>query len=334
MTPVRPEITGARPITPIEALMPVLPLADAREEASHRFAQSPLGQQFQGKVLSRLNDGSFLVRIADATARMLLPAGTRVGDLLPLTLQSREPQLTFLLGSQPGAAMTSLSTTGRLIDNLLHSAQQNGAPDTIAGKTALLASPAMNTAQIAVALRDTLSLSGLFYESHVREWANGNRPLPELMREPQAQFGQARQADTAAAMQADPTAALPRPDANSTALTQLISQQLNTLEQQRVLWRGEAWPGQAMEWEVDEEDTPEGSDREVTPTWLSTVRFELPTLGTVAATIRLTGDHLHVQIHAGSEASASSLRAHGAQLCAALQAAGIPLDSLLVKQHE
>lgn len=325
MTPVRPEMAGARPVTPIEALMHVLPLADAREEASHRFTQSALGQKFQGKVLSHLDDGSFLVRIADTVARMVLPAATRVGDLLPLTLMSREPQLTFLLGAQPGAAMTSLSTTGRLIDNLLHTAQQNGAPDTVVGKTALIASPAMSTAQIAVALRDTLGFSGLFYEAHVREWANGNRSLPELMREPQAQTGQA--------LQADSTTALPRPDANNTALTQLINQQLNTLEQQRVLWHGEAWPGQAMEWEVGE-DTPEGSSRDIPRSWHSEVRFELPTLGTVAATIRLTGEHLHVQIHAGTEASASSLRAHGAQLSAALEAAGIPLDSLIVKQDE
>ncbi|MDP2025188.1 flagellar hook-length control protein FliK [Sulfuriferula sp.] len=333
MTPVRPELAGARLIVPIEALMPVLPLADAREEASHRFTQSALGQQFQGKVLSRLDDGSFLVRIADTAARMVLPAGTRVGDLLPLTLKSREPQLTFLLGAQPGAAMTSLSATGRLIDSLLHTAQQTGAPDTIAGKTALIASPATSTPQIAVALHDTLSLSGLFYEAHVREWANGNRSLPELMREPQAQAGQALLADLSPALQADPTAVLPRPDANSTALTQLINQQLNTLEQQRVLWRGEAWPGQPMEWEVGE-DTPDGSSHDMPPSWHSKVRFELPTLGTVAATIRLTGDRLHIQIHADTEPSAVSLRAHGAQLSAALDAAGIPLDSLIVKQDE
>lgn len=325
MTPLRPEMAGARPVTPIDALMPVLPLADAREEASHRFTQSALGQQFQGKVLSHLDDGSFLVRIADAVARMVLPAGTRVGDLLPLTLVSREPQLTFLLEPQPGAAMTSLSTTGQLIDHLLHTAQQNGAPAMVLGKTALVASPAMSTAQIAINLRDTLSFSGLFYEAHVREWANGNRSLPELMREPQAQTGHA--------LQADPATALPRPDANNTVLTQLINQQLNTLEQQRVLWRGEAWPGQAMEWEVGE-DTPEGSRRDMPPSWHSEVHFELPTLGAVAATIRLTGEHLQVQIHATTEASAASLRAHGAQLSAALDAAGIPLDSLIVKQDE
>ena len=100
-----------------------------------------------------------------------------------------------------------------------------------------------------------------------------------------------------------------------------------------MLWRGEAWPGQAMEWEVGE-DTPEGNSRDMPSSWRSEVRFELPTLGTVAATIRLTGERLHVQIHAGTEASASSLRAHGAQLSAALDAAGIPLDSLMVKQDE
>ncbi|MHB1176156.1 MAG: flagellar hook-length control protein FliK [Sulfuriferula sp.] len=326
MIPMRPEAAGARSLIPVEALMPVSPLGDALKGSSRqRFAQSPLGQQFQAKVLSALDDGSFLVRVADTLSRMVLPAGTRAGDLLKLTLMSRAPQLTFLLGSQPGAASTSLSATGRMIDNLLHNAQQNGASSAISGKAALIPSPSLNPAQIAVALRDTVSTSGLFYEAHVRQWANGNRAISELMREPQAQIALTHQADA--------TVTQPKTDLGNTALTQLISQQLNTLEQQRVLWRGEAWPGQTMEWEVGE-DTPEDSSRDMQRSWHSEVRFDLPTLGTLTATIRLTGEHVQVRIHAGTEASVTSLRAHGAQLSDALNAAGIPLDSLIVKQDE
>jgi hypothetical protein len=325
MIPMRPEMAGARSLIPVEALMPASPLGDALKGSSQRFAQSTLGQQFQAKVLSALDDGSFLVRVADTLTRMVLPAGTRAGDLLQLTLMSRSPQLTFLLGSQAGAASTSLSATGRLIDNLLHNAQQNGASSAVSGKAALIAPPVLNPAQIAVALRDTISTSGLFYEAHVRQWANGNRALSELMREPQAQI--------ALTHQADPAAAQPKSDTSNTALAQLINQQLNTLEQQRVLWRGEAWPGQTMEWEVGE-DAPEDSNRDTQRSWHSEVRFDLPTLGKVSATIRLTGEHVQVRIHAETEASVTSLRAHGTQLSDALNAAGIPLDSLIVKQDE
>lgn len=316
MTPVRPEAAGARPVTPIGAL------ADAREEAFHRFAQMKLGQPVVGKVLSNFDDGSFLVRIADAAARMSLPIGTRVGDSLLLTLASRQPRLTFLLSADPGGATTTLSATGRLIDGLLQGAQQNGAPSALTGKAPIMDSPAMGTERIATALRDTLASSGLFYESHLREWANGARTLAELVREPQARMANHLQ-----------TGAVPRADAPGNELTQLINQQLNTLEQNRVLWRGEAWPGQQMEWEVGE-DTPEGDARDMPQSWRSEMRFDLPTLGTVTATIRLTGDRLHVHIHTTTAVAAASLRTHGAELTNALDAAGIPLAALIVKQHE
>lgn len=322
MTPVRPEAAGARPVTPIEALLPVVPLADAREEAFHRFAQLGLGQPVTGKVLSRFDDGSFLVRIADAAARMSLPMGTRVGDSLALTLASRQPRLTFLLGADLAGATTTLSATGRLIDGLLHDAQQNGAPSALTGKAPLMDTPALGTERIATVLRDTLASSGLFYESHLREWANGARTLAELVREPQAQ--------TANHLQAS---AVPRADTPGNELTQLINQQLNTLEQNRVLWRGEAWPGQQMEWAVGE-DTPEGDARDMPQSWRSEVRFDLPTLGAVSATIRLTGDRVHFDIHTSTAAAAASLRTHGAELTHALDAAGIPLAGLIVKQHE
>jgi hypothetical protein len=39
----------------------------------------------------------------------------------------------------------------------------------------------------ACALRDAVASSGLFYESHVAEWAEGKRPLASLLLEPQMQ---------------------------------------------------------------------------------------------------------------------------------------------------
>lgn len=324
MTPVRPEATGARPVTPVAALLPAVPLADPGEEAFHRFTQFALGQQLQGRVLSYLDDGSFLVRIADATARMALPAGTRVGDALQLTLVGREPRPTFLLGAQPGGVIATLSATGRLIDSLLQAAQQHGANNAVMGKAPLMDSPAMGTLLLASVMKDALSLSGLFYESHLRAWVNGKRSLPELMREPQARAAAAPLADAAAA---------PHNDAANNALTQLVNQQLNTLEQNRVVWRGEAWPGQQMEWEVSD-DTPEGDSGGATRSWRSEVRFELPTLGTVSATIRLTGDRLQIQIHTATQAAVHTLQRHAPRLADALNAAGSPLDSLTVSQGE
>ena len=68
------------------------------------------------------------------------------------------------------------------------------------------------------------------------------------------------------------------------------------------------------------------------PQWKSSVRFDLPTLGLVAATITLAGDHVQVLVRTATEGAAAALREHGGALAAALDAAGSPLDSLIVKQ--
>jgi hypothetical protein len=328
-------------------------------------------------VLSLLDDGTYLVRIADTTARMNLPVGTRVGDSIPMTLVAKAPRPTFLLQPPPSGAPASLSATGRLIDSILQSAQQEGASTTVVGNAPLLPSAAaVDPKRIAAALQDSVAFSGLFYESHVEEWVNGSRPLSALAREPQAQL-ESSPPKTAQ----NP----PRSDAGATDLTQLarnmrelanavpslvdlirdaqsraangpladamaieqpqtiakvepeaarlINQQLATLEQQRVTWRGELWPGQPMEWEVSE-DAPEKDGEAPQSSWTSIMRFELPVLGQISATIRLTGDRVQIQASTTSEEAASSLRAHGSELANALAAAGSPLDLLTVKRNE
>jgi hypothetical protein len=159
--------------------------------------------------------------------------------------------------------------------------------------------------------------------TNVREWVDGDRALTDLLRLSHA--GQADGADAPARRQ----------DAVGNDGVRLISLQLDTLEQRRVVWQGELFPGQPFEWEVAD-DTPQknnGRDTaETEPAWSSSVRFSLPTLGTVAATVRLSGEHVHVQIGTASEASAAMLRSHGSMLADALGAAGTTLDSLLVKQ--
>jgi hypothetical protein len=89
-----------------------------------------------------------------------------------------------------------------------------------------------------------------------------------------------------------------------------------------------------MEWEVSEDPPEKDSEPAAQSSWTSTVRFQLPTLGQISATIRLTGDRVHIQASTTSEAAASSLRAHGSELADALAAVGSPLDSLTVKRDE
>ncbi|MBS0309455.1 MAG: flagellar hook-length control protein FliK [Proteobacteria bacterium] len=368
----RTDIAGSRPVVYAEAPTPVTGGTDARQEVFHRLSQIQIGQQLQAAVLQRMDDGTFLVRVADTTARMNLPNGAKVGDTLNMTLIEKAPRPSFAIGPDAKAAGESatLSPAARLIDRLLQAAQQGGASTSIVGKVPLLPSPAGDAPQMAGILRDAVATSGLFYESHLAQWAAGSRSLAELMREPQAQNQHAAQTgqkaesgstetallrhlvqqwtangrsitDLAQELQTRTAPLLGSQAANGELMlqqlnpqaTQLINSQLNTLETQRFVWQGELWPGQKMEWEIardaPERGTPSAPEQQ---SWQSVVRFELPTLGKVAATIHLSGERVRMVVAAGSEESAAALRAHGGELASALSAAGSPLDSLIVKQ--
>ncbi|ARU31515.1 hypothetical protein CAP31_07330 [Sulfuriferula sp. AH1] len=330
----RPEPTGTRPVTLIQALLPTPPQGDLREEILHRLTQIKLGQQLEADVQAKLSDGSFLVKIADATTRMNLPVSTNIGDKVALTLISKEPRPTFLLNSEAmlpheiSSSTTSLSSTAKLIDTLLHNAPtgQQAEPAVI-GKTPIIPQAGLSAPQLANALEQTLTKTGVFYESHLNEWVNGQRTLIDIKQEPQAQ--QTSQISTATDTK---LSASPAETVNQT-LTQLVNQQLQTLEQNRILWQGEVWPGQTMRWEVSE-DTPEAVSEQMQTSWRSEVRFEMPQLGLITATLQLTGERLTLQIHTDTALAAAQLQAQGNKLGDALAAAGIPLDGLRVKINE
>ena len=311
-----------------------------------------MGKEYQAQVLSRLSDGSFLVKVDDAVASMKLPAGSKAGDTLDLTLLATQPRPTFILGKAEAGATTSLSNAGRLIGNMLQLAQQDGMPSALVGKTPLVATSSAGATQIASAMQNAVTFSGLFYESHVAQWAAGTRPASDLLLEPAAKLsnapltapmtsgqpvpiatngndlgqlmsnvrewvgGERALADllsTSQTKQTDPDGAQPllgkQQDLPGNEGIKLISLQLDTLEQRRIMWQGELFPGQPLDWEISDE-TPEQKPDQAEPekSWNSTVRFSLPNLGSVSATIRLTGDHVRVQVNTANEETATTLK--------------------------
>jgi hypothetical protein len=267
------------------------------------------------------------------------PAGQVRPQSLAATLLGRAPltpadQLPDLGRDAPAA---TLSAAARTIASALATAYNGpGVPATINGKTPLVSAGVPDAEQLAHNLKSALGESGLFYESHVAEWAEGKRPLQELMREPQNQRPHAPAAQ--GGPQTSETlarAALASPDLSA---AQLINQQLHAHEQQRVQWNGQAWPGQPMQWEIqrDQRDggqhsqqgQEEGRDNDAV--WRSGVRFRLPLLGRISAAVTLVGEQVHIQVQTGDDDSAATLRAWSGQLQLAMEAAGSPLASLSI----
>jgi hypothetical protein len=364
------DISGLRPASLVEAPSPVEASADARQELYQRFAQIAVGSKLQADVLSLINDGTFLVQVADTNVRMSLPADTRVGDSLSLTLLGTDPRPTFLLDTEAESTTTNLSSAAQLITDILQNAEDQNAPAVLKGKAPLAPSPAALLSdsygqQLATTLHDMLSTSGLFYESHIQEWMTGQRTIADLMEEPQAQASKLLSFKAETLVQAVQNEAQPRASEHTSLATpantqlsqhvqslplnadtiihnrgdnimstesmQMINLQLHTLEHNQVVWRGELFPGQQLEWEINE-DNSRGSAGQEQSAWQSSVRFKLPTLGTVSATIHLLGDRVHIQINTQTEGVANTLQAYGSKLSDALAAAGSPLDSLLIKK--
>lgn len=358
------------PLSQVARTAAIVPTADPRQQAFQRAFSGLLGQSMQAEVLSRLPDGSFVVRVNDMAARMPLPGNAQVGSQVPLTLVALTPRPTFQIGSGApafaeagpapgqgqaagaqtplaylegkdaaalmrtsallaqtrsmaalgagigGDANTHISSTGKLLGDVIATAQKadTGASAAIA-RTPLLGAPSQDAAGIAAALRDGIGKSGLFYESHVAEWAQGARSKAELALEPQ---GQGR---------------LPSPSDPATA--QFINMQLTAHEQARVAWQGQLWPGQAMRWEVERE-APDGGggrgaeDGAADATWQSRLLLRFGALGDVAARVVLSGDQLHIRLDAASEDAGGRMQAGRARLEQALAAAGTPLSTLAI----
>ena len=92
-----------------------------------------------------------------------------------------------------------------------------------------------------------------------------------------------------------------------------------------------------MKWEI-KRDKPSHQTSEFSPDdnnyWQSTVKFDLPSLGTVSATFNFRANHLSLNINAENEATVSALKTHAGQLSAALSSLDTILDSLSVRKND
>ena len=290
---------------------------------------------------------------AAATLAASLPADTDAGTATTAgtaaaqggrSAEAARPQslAAALLGKAPLTAsadlpgldhttpQSTLSPTARALATILPAGGQM-AQLALIGKSALFGNAAPDTDKLAQKLNDTISKSGLFYESHVTEWVKGERPLSDLMREPQMQHMQQLQR---LAQQSGESLARLGPGGPDLTPAQIVNQQLHTQEQGRVQWNGEAWPGQQMQWEVKREQRDgsrqQQADDGQEQVWRSGVRFRLPMLGKVAATVTMVGDQVHVQLQTDTDDAAATLRAYAGQFEAAMAAAGGLLSSLAI----
>ncbi len=284
------------------------------------------GAHVPGRVLSVDGNGEAVVLIGDRTVRMTLPAGTQVGDSFRLVFTSSAP------AAAPGAAANvsaHISDAGQLLGAAMKTTRDRNAPAQASSPAPVLGEAPGNPAALALALRQALSRTGLFYESHLFEWSNGHYPLASLLREPQG-----RHSDPALLQEIlQPGAAEPRP-ADKAELLQLIAQQLQLLENQSLLWRGEIWPRQIAQWEIRREQPQAEQAAEASaPQWKTRVSLDMPRLGKLVADISLDAQgRLDVRMQ-GEEEVLPLLEPRREEAANRLAAAGCRVGSFTVTPH-
>ncbi|WP_288061038.1 flagellar hook-length control protein FliK [Thiomonas sp.] len=181
--------------------------------AAANLAAAAAGGRLQTQVL---------LRLGNALVNATLPgAALQVGARLPLIyLGSQGGQPQFLLAPQQAAqaaAQSQLSGPGQLLGLLqqmqasasasaANAAAGASANDSVLGADARAATaaaapvwsnPAQPPQQAAQLLASALSNSGLFYESHLGAWAQGQQPLSTLLTQPQGKLSPLLQTATA-----------------------------------------------------------------------------------------------------------------------------------------
>lgn len=114
-------------------------------------------------------------------------------------------------------------------------------------------------------------------------------------------------------------------------LQPLVQQQLNALETSQMLWQGNVWPGQEMQWEIHEQ-APQNPSATEQRQWITQVRLNLPKLGEVTATLRLNSAGLGITLNAGHPQTRAVMGSASTQLVSALSDAGIPVVSTQIAQ--
>ena len=293
------------------------------------------GQRFTAQVAAALGDGRVHLAVGTGLLEVKLPDAAAPGSRLQFTVLRLEPLTLLLQRPEAGpAAGVRLSQIGRLLAQLAAASGSDtrselgggvGGPGAAAPVTTL----PVTSARLAPALEGALTGSGLFYESHLAQWSEGRYALGALRTEPQAAltFDIAASGPAASDLDVPGSSTLP-PDPGRVPepLAAVVQRQLHALETRELVWQGLAWPGQPMEWRV-EERAPDAPEATAWP-WQTRLRLRLPRLGEVDALLRIGPGGVGMQVTAAGEAEAAVLRDGVGELRQALAAAGLRVSSL------
>jgi len=218
-----------------------------------------------------------------------------------------------------GVVSPNTALVGQAVDGLRASIPAS----TTLNPNVLAELPPLSRNLLPTRLFQTLSESGVFYEAHLARWAKGGLPFEAILREPQARLGR----------ETTVQAGIAELGGMSDEAARLAGRQLHVLEGAPFVWQGFAWPGQWLEWLVEERKPGEGEGQgdEQPAQWVTELSLTLPRLGAVHVHLGLNGERIHLRLSAPEENTREEMRAALPMLVKGLEAAGLRPAGLSVE---
>ena len=316
----------------VRSLVP-LPALSGQELAG---AQLTVGEVVRARVLEAGAQGRPVLMLGAATLALDLPFPVTPDQSLEFTVLEVKPELRLAVSRPPASPSPSpnaagdaapdlqLSPEGRMLSRVGEALPAPAAPPTVAVPGAAQGALLQDPGRLALALREAVDRSGLFYERHQAQWVQGQRSEASLRQEPQAGWSQSSPVPTGTGELAARLAGI----GLSGPALEMVRQQVEVFQQQALAMRTELAPGYAMDWRarVDEEGRGRDSDG-AERRWETELSSDFGSLERIEARLRLQGDRLQVSVQA-QPAALTRLREAAPALASALAAAGLQLEGL------
>ncbi|SEF92441.1 flagellar hook-length control protein FliK [Nitrosomonas ureae] len=340
MNPIIIKTDLITPLTQIKSVSPITPVTAIldSQDSSSKFKQ---GQKYQAFIEARLPNGNSRVLINNKLLQINLPVKFQPGNKLELVFISPQPNLKFLIFDEAITKskenITSISTTGRFIDVLMHDTLKHASTNItqpLTSSSPILNGIPINSTELPSLLQKTIIQSGLFYESHQAQWINGENTLENLQQEPQ---GKLLLAMSELSMTKTAISSSPNPEVPAHAQTMsLVQQQLNTLETGHLFWQGEVWHGQLMEWDICEQskDKSKSGESDHAVQWHTQLHLSLPQLGDITATILINAQGINIKIETSQVDATDLLKSNQSLLTTDMQSAGLTIQKVEVQYND
>lgn len=357
------------------------------QQVSEVLSDLAPGQRVLAAIQSMLPNGAYRALINQRDITLALPFSAKAGDSLELEVVENGGKLALALVSHRTAAgegasigerpavETTLSRTGNFIASLLAKSDEGepAKPAQLNANQPISQAPPTKGADLVPLLKQAITQSGMFYESHQSQWVGSRLPTDALLSQPQGRLspglregmpaeqgssvstansgavtvltnkadrpGLEQQAQTASSNAAQASLLRSASAAGQLVapdLMPLVQQQLEALASQTYVWQGQAWPGQTMQWEIIEENggNKGGNDEHGQTPWQTRLILTMPQLGEVRAGLRIVAGEMTLSLLTQSNEAAMQLANGGDALRNQLEAAGLKLGGFTVGRHE